>query len=166
MAKIGTGALVFHLEALELGPIVEQVIAANHAYGVQYDVEFDLRETLPGVRVNVDRDRLIQVLTNLLSNAAKFSPPGSAVIVTLTRHQDMIRTTVIDRGSGIPAELCDRIFEKFVQADSSNTRRQGGTGLGLSIAKAIVTRLGGQIGFTTEVGSGTSFYVDLPEYRA
>ena len=93
----------------------------------------------------VDPDRFIQVVTNLLSNALKFSPPGAVVDVAAEQHGDNVRITVRDRGPGIPAEFKARIFQKFAQA---NGAKQGtGTGLGLCIVREIVTRMHGQIGF-------------------
>ena len=97
--------------------------------------------------VLVDRDRLTQVLTNILSNAAKFSPRGAAVHVTIRAETDSVHVTVRDRGPGIAPEFQPRIFQRFAQADSSDSRAKGGTGLGLSIAKTIMERLGGSIGF-------------------
>lgn len=82
------------------------------------------------------------------------------------RHKDKaVRVSVTDHGSGIPEEFRNRIFQKFAQADSSDNRQKGGTGLGLSICKAIIERLGGEIGFETEVNVGTTFYFDLPEWQ-
>ncbi|MDX2212891.1 MAG: CHASE4 domain-containing protein [Oculatellaceae cyanobacterium bins.114] len=163
--KIESGAIDFNLEPIELEPLVEQAIAANRAYGDQFTVEFVVRETIPGVYVKADGDRLSQVLTNLLSNAAKFSRPHSTVDITISRHQESIRVAVTDQGYGIPTEFHNRIFQKFAQADASNSRQKGGTGLGLSISKAIIEKLGGQIGFQTELGTGTMFYFDLPEWQ-
>jgi signal transduction histidine kinase len=107
----------------------------------------------------------MQVMTNLLSNAAKFSPRGDTVVVAAERQGTQVRVSVTDRGPGIPEEFRHRVFQKFAQADSSTTRDKGGTGLGLSISKAIIERLGGRIGFTTGPGSGTTFHFDLPEWR-
>ena len=163
--KIESGKMVFDLKPQELMPLVEQAIEANHAYAEQFGVTIVLRHAKPGAMVNVDADRLTQVLTNLLSNAAKFSPRNAPVEVAVSRRDGALRVAVTDHGPGIPAEFHDRIFQKFAQADSSDTRQKGGTGLGLSISKAIVERLGGQIGFTTALGGGTTFYVDLPEWR-
>ena len=114
------------------------------------------------MRVNGDVDRITQVVANLLSNAAKFSPPGIPVTVTMTPWRSKVRVSVRDQGPGIPEEFRDRIFQKFSQADSSDTRLKGGTGLGLNISKAIVEKHGGSIGFETQVGSGTTFYFELP----
>jgi CheY-like chemotaxis protein len=80
-------------------------------------------------------------------------------------NDHVVRIAVADRGPGIPLEFHKRIFQKFAQADSSDTRQKGGTGLGLNIAKAIVERMGGRIGFETQVGVGTKFYVDLLAHR-
>jgi CheY-like chemotaxis protein len=113
--------------------------------------------------VEVDSDRLIQVLTNLLSNAAKFSPKGEVVTVSVGRSEGRFRIAVSDRGPGIPPEFRDRIFQKFSQADSSDRRAKGGTGLGLSISKAIVENHGGSLSFSTETGKGSTFFIDLPE---
>lgn len=162
--KIESGKMSFALRPVELMPLVEQAIAANQAYAEQFNVTLLLTATLPDVEVNVDSQRLIQVLTNLLSNAAKFSPPGETVAVSVTQQDQMIRISVKDQGSGIPQEFRDRIFQKFAQADSSDARQKGGTGLGLSIAKAIIERLNGQIGFETEPNVGTTFYCDLPQW--
>ena len=105
---------------------------------------------------------LQQILANLLSNAAKFSPAGSRIDLWASRTGDTLRIGVTDRGSGIPDEFRDKIFQKFSQADASDARQKGGTGLGLSISKAIVERMHGEIGFESGVGAGTTFWVDLP----
>jgi signal transduction histidine kinase len=79
--------------------------------------------------------------------------------------RDTVRVTVTDHGPGIPEEFRDRVFQKFSQADASDSRAKGGTGLGLSISKAIVERFGGSIGFDTSPDQGTTFYFDLPEWK-
>jgi PAS domain S-box-containing protein len=165
MEKIEAGRLDFVCAPLELSALLARSIEANVSYGAQFGVTFKLAQMAPDAWVYVDGDRLMQVFTNLLSNAAKFSPPNSAVHVAISRHEDMLRVSIADRGPGIPKSFHSRIFGKFAQADSSDTRQKGGTGLGLSIAKAIVEQLGGKISFITELGVGTTFYVDLPEWH-
>ncbi|OLP20332.1 hypothetical protein BST81_00930 [Leptolyngbya sp. 'hensonii'] len=161
--KIESGKMHFEMKPLALVPLVEQAIVANQAYGEQFKVQFVLEHDLTEVKINGDSNRLMQVMANLLSNAAKFSPPGSTVEVTVRRKNlETVRVTVRDHGPGIPEEFRYRIFQKFAQADTSTTRQKGGTGLGLSISKAIVERLGGTIGFETEMGVGTAFYFELP----
>ncbi len=163
--KIESGRIEFDLSALELSPLVRQAIEANQAFADQFSVSLVLARDLPGAMVHADGDRITQVLTNLLSNAAKFSPEGGAVEVSLARRDDGVRVEVADHGDGIPEEFRERIFSKFAQADASSTRKRQGTGLGLSIAKAIVDKHDGRIGFDTETGAGTTFFFELPEWR-
>src|SRR5262249_29942227 len=106
--------------------------------------------------------RLMQVMTNLLSNAAKFSPPGAQVRVRASHSGGSIQIEVQDQGTGIPEAFRSRIFEKFAQADATSSRRFDGTGLGLSITRQLVQAMGGSIGFTTAVGEGTTFFFQLP----
>jgi len=142
-------------------PLVEQAIEANTAYADSFDVRFVLAATAVDAEVTVDAHRLLQVMANLLSNAAKFSPRDVAVEVIVQQHDDKVRVAVNDRGPGIPAEFRGHLFEKFSQADSSDARSRSGTGLGLAICKAIVEQMGGKIGFESEVGIGTTFFFEL-----
>ena len=101
--------------------------------------------------------------TNLLSNAIKFSHRIMEVVVTATeKGTDVARISIRNHGAGISADFKPRIFERFAQADATNTRQKGGTGLGLSIVKQIVDRLGGDVGFADAPGGGTIFHVELP----
>jgi signal transduction histidine kinase len=163
--KIESGEMRFDLKVVELAPLLVEAIAANEGFAAQHGVTLNLLGGGEAVRVDVDSDGLLQVLTNLLSNAVKFSPTGGTVDVSLRRIEGRVRVEVRDWGPGIPDEFRSRIFQKFSQADSSDTRQKGGTGLGLNISKAIVERLGGTIGFETPSGAGTMFYFELPESR-
>lgn len=165
MEKIESGKIEFQLKPVELMPVLRQALESNRAYGEQYDVSFELESDLPGIMLNVDANRLMQILANLLSNAAKYSPAGDKVMVDVMRIGNRIRVTVKDHGSGIPEQFRDRIFQKFAQADSSDTRKKGGTGLGLSITKAIVEQMGGSIGFNSEPDVLTIFFVEFPVWQ-
>jgi signal transduction histidine kinase/DNA-binding response OmpR family regulator len=163
--KLMAGKLHFDLLPHELMPIVEQAIAENQSYAEQYQVVFSLTEHAEGLSVEVDALRLHQVLANLLSNAAKFSPAGGVVEVGVRSMGERVRVFVKDRGPGIPAAFQGRIFEKFAQADASDVRKKGGTGLGLAITRELVERMGGSIGFETVPGQGSCFFFDLPVWQ-
>jgi signal transduction histidine kinase len=159
---IESGKMRFDLQVVQLEPLIRQALASNEGFAAQHKVRFELRAPDQPTWVRTDADRLSQVVTNLLSNAVKFSPAGAAVEVAIETREDRVRVEVRDHGSGIPEEFHTRIFQKFSQADSSDTRQSGGTGLGLNISKAIVERLGGSLGFTTDIGHGTMFFFELP----
>ncbi len=162
LEKAESGRLEFRLETLRVKPIVQHAIDVNRSYAQGFGATFELDARSDDANVLVDRDRLVQVLTNLLSNAAKFSPPGGVVTVRVRGGYDSVTISVHDQGPGIPEQFQSRIFEKFAQADSSDSRAKGGTGLGLSIVKTIVERLGGGVGFDSAAGEGTTFFVTLP----
>jgi PAS domain S-box-containing protein len=161
--KIESGRMDFHLRPIRLMAVVAGAIEANRAYAEKYGVAYQLETGLPDAVVEADPDRLTQVITNLLSNATKFSPRGDAVSIAVVRRGPMVRVSVADRGPGIPETFRSRIFHRFAQADASDSRQKGGTGLGLSISKALVEKMGGRIGFDTIADAGTRFYFDLPE---
>jgi signal transduction histidine kinase len=166
MEKIEAGKMEFHSKPTELEPLLKQALEGNNAYAEQFNVSYELVSELSEMMVNVDANRLMQVFSNLLSNAAKFSPKGGKVLVAVERIDHRIRVSVKDNGPGVPDEFKGKIFQQFAQADSSNTRKKGGTGLGLSIAKAIIEQMGGSIGFDSQPNVQTAFYVELPEWMA
>jgi signal transduction histidine kinase len=117
---------------------------------------------MSGIRVKVDSHRLYQVLANLFSNAAKFSPEGGEVRVLASAADGRVRVSVTDRGPGIPEAFHSHIFEKFAQADASDTRQQGGSGLGLAITRELVERMDGIVDFDSVPGEGATFWFELP----
>jgi signal transduction histidine kinase len=162
--KMEVGRMELLLQTVALDALLEQSVDSMRPFGQQLGVGFRLSISAPGARVRVDPDRLAQVMDNLLSNAAKFSPTGGTVRIDLARQGTDLRVSVTDRGPGIPHAFQGRVFEKFAQFGTSSARHKGGTGLGLSIARAIVERLGGTIGFSSEPGGETRFHFDLPEW--
>ena len=160
--KIKSGRLEIHIESVPVRALLQQALAVNQSYGAKYQVRFELEEVAADAEVAADPGRLLQVMANLLSNAAKFSPAGSAVQVRALDQGTHMRFEIEDHGIGIPAEFRKRVFEKFAQADSSNSRRFDGTGLGLNITQQLVKAMGGTVGFTTTTDVGTIFYFELP----
>ena len=162
MEKLAASKMRFELRAQPLIPLVEQCLQSMRDYAQQYQVTLVLTQQAAGVRVQVDGSRLQQVLSNLLSNAAKFSPQGGQIEVAVHQDNSTVRIEVTDHGPGIPAAYKSRIFHQFSQADSSDSRQKGGTGLGLAISKELIERMHGTIGFESQEGCGACFYVELP----
>ncbi len=160
--KIESGRMQYQLKVQPLMPMVEAAVASTAAYAAPYIVGLTLDSDDSDPKVSFDHDRMTQVMVNLLSNAVKFSQAGQQVRVKVETRGDKARISVTDHGPGIPEEFQARIFQKFAQADGSNTRRVEGTGLGLSICQQLVQGHGGAISFETETGKGTTFHVDLP----
>ncbi len=165
LEKIESGRLDFEFKPADLVTIANQALSANEGYGQQHGVKLVLREAPPSASVWADAHRLLQVFANLISNAVKYSPPGGTVELSLQAVSAGWRVGVRDHGSGIPEEFKQRMFQRFAQADSSDTRQKGGTGLGLSITKAIVERHSGSIGYTSQADQGTEFFFVLPHWQ-
>jgi len=162
LQKLTAGKISLEIVPLEVRPTLEEALAGIRAFADELQVELRLVAAATGLRVLADRRRLVQVLLNLLSNAIKFSPTGQTVETGATAGDGRVVLYVADRGPGIPEAFRSRLFEKFSQADASSRRTSGGSGLGLTIAKELVEAMGGSIRFDTEVGIGTTFYVELP----
>lgn len=163
LEKIKAGKMEFIFQEYEVMPLIKESIQLNDAYAKQYNVKYEIAEYLDNAFINVDKNKFIQILTNLLSNAAKFSFKDEIIKVSVTRNKNMVSVSVINKGAGIPEESYSRLFESFSQVDSSDSRKKGGTGLGLSITKSIVQKMGGNIGFTSKLNDITNFYFELPE---
>ncbi len=162
LAKLDAGRVEWHFEEIDLTGIIEHVVAtikplvdARHI-----SLKRDVAKDLP--LIQGDRDRLVQVLINLASNAVKFSDHG---VITIEAHQehDTIMVSVVDTGIGIAPENCDKVFDKFHQIGDTLTDKPKGTGLGLSICKEIVEHHGGRIWVESELGKGSVFRFTLPQ---
>jgi len=162
--KIESGKLTLFPEALALGELIAESLALNRGFADRFKVRLVTAGEVPAVTINADRKRMLQVMTNLLSNAAKFSPEGGTVEVAVAITDDSVRVGVSDSGPGIPESFRERIFGRFAQADMSHTRQKGGTGLGLSICKRMLEMMGGKIGFSDRTGGGTTFWFELPKH--
>jgi len=164
--KIESGKLNLAPEVMPVDELVREAMVLNKAFGERFKVRFQSHGDAPERKVHADRKRLLQVMTNLLSNAAKFSPEGAVVDITTEDAGGAVRVAVHDRGSGIPEAFRTRIFGRFTQADSTATRQKGGTGLGLAICKRLVELMHGRIGFDDRPGGGTTFWFELPRHAA
>ncbi len=162
MQKIEAGNMTFAPCIMEVGPLIKQAVEVNLAYAEQFSINLKIINNQNNIQINADSGRLMQVLYNLISNAVKFSPAGNTVELNSIAVDGYINISVTDHGTGIPASFHNKLFEKFTQADSSNTRKTGSTGLGLSISKAIIEKHEGTISFSTEEGVGSCFWFKLP----
>ena len=161
--KMEAGKIELHREKLNLVELLKQSVESNEQFAGKYEVGLEFNNAATEqINVDADSDKIIQALTNLISNAVKYSPKGDTVNVDLSLDNDLAKVEVKDNGAGIPDEFKDKIFQKFSQADTSTTKKVGGTGLGLSITKAIIEMHGGYINFESELNKGTNFYFTLP----
>jgi PAS domain S-box-containing protein len=161
--KLEFGQTEIQLIATDLNPLLQQALAQNQGYADSFNVRLHLDSALPSpLLVAIDTLRLQQVLSNLISNAVKFSPAQGRVDIHAHLLDGQVEVAVRDYGVGIAEEFRARIFQKFAQADGSDTRTRGGTGLGLSICKTLMERMHGEIGYHSVLGEGSTFYVRLP----
>ncbi len=161
LEKLEADRMDFEMISGDLREAVSQAVTSNLGYAEKFGVELRLLDVPPAAPALFDNHRLQQVLSNLISNAVKFSPEGATVDVSLTALADQWRISIRDRGRGIPESFRGKIFQRFSQADSSDAREKGGTGLGLSISRAIVEKHNGKIGFHDGDGGGTEFFFVL-----
>ncbi len=141
LERLDAGRMELDRRPSALGDVTATALHAVEALAGAAGVS--LVNTVGGIRLLADPDRIVQALVNLLGNAVKFSPRGGSVTVSAEPRGHMALISVIDQGPGIPAEKLDSIFERFTQVDSSDARDKGGTGLGLAITRAIIERHGG-----------------------
>ncbi|MDT0684099.1 ATP-binding protein [Roseicyclus sp. F158] len=164
LEKIEAGKMDFVCRTMDLAGFLKESMEINGGYGDEFGVSFEGEGLDDGPRqVIANADRLMQVVSNLLSNACKYSSPGSAVKIALSDAGIDWRISVTDTGPGISEDQRDQVFEKFSQVRPTDGKPRVGTGLGLSIVKAIVERHDGRIDFESDVGYGTTFFVDLPK---
>ncbi|MPS31466.1 MULTISPECIES: response regulator [unclassified Salinivibrio] len=163
--KIAAGQLYFDMHVQPIDSILEQCLEENKAYGAERQVDIILNSETADVEVRVDKQRLKQVMANLISNAIKFSPDGASVVIDSTVNEKQVIVSVTDQGCGIAEDFRPKLFEKFAQADSTDTRQKGGTGLGLAITRELIENMSGTINVESTEGKGSRFYFQLPLYE-
>jgi two-component system sensor histidine kinase VicK len=167
LERIGSGKAELHLMMCSLDDLITRTITLQQAGAVRANIRFVVEAN--NVQVYADPDRILQTLTNLISNAIKFSPQASTVpseirITAVPVGSDEALIEVCDFGRGIPEDKLQQIFERFKQVDASDSRAKGGTGLGLAICRSIVTQHGGHIWATSRLGEGATFHFTLPTH--
>jgi two-component system, OmpR family, phosphate regulon sensor histidine kinase PhoR len=151
--------------AVRLDELVTQVLNRMRLQAERHGIALTAARTEP-VTALADRDRILQVITNLVDNAIKFTPDGGAVELSVGSTAGEALITVTDTGRGIPADDLTRIFDRFYRVDRSRSRGAGGTGLGLAIARHIVEAHGGRITVSSRINAGSTFTVSLPHVSA
>ncbi len=165
LALADAGQLSFHYEATDPSALVARTTDAFQAQAAESRIALacDIAADIP--RLNIDAQRIEQVLRNLISNALRYTPVGGSVSVKLNRDGNAVRIAVSDTGPGIPPEALAHVFERFWRGDKSRARVRGGAGLGLAIARQWVQAHGGQIGVESTSGHGATFWFTLPLER-
>ncbi|MDR3616103.1 MAG: ATP-binding protein [Candidatus Obscuribacterales bacterium] len=163
LKKLEAGKMELSMTDVAPQDIVDQALASLLAMAAESKVALQA-EVKCNSLFKADPDRVLQMLINLIGNAIKFSPEQSTVkIVVEPRKSNRLRFSVVDQGIGIPSHQLPKLFGRFQQLDSSDTRPKGGTGLGLAITKALAEQHGGRIGVESEIGKGSTFWFELPQ---
>lgn len=159
--KFEAGKMVMDISPIDITKLVKEAVEANRNYQSSMNIMFKTSGLDNAVYVNADYNRLMQVMANVLSNAVKFSKSGGTVEILLENGASKVRISIKDYGEGIPHDAKHKVFAQFEQVNGSNQRKVGGTGLGMYITKKIMDGHVGNIDFSSELGKGTTFYIEL-----
>ena len=160
MSRLEADALEVSRRPRPLADVIDFIRDRLDNLTTRHQLRVDIPDDLPPV--NVDEQRIGEVLTNLVENAVKFSDDGTAIVIGARRDGQEVIMSVTDEGIGIPGEIHERIFERFFQGDGRKTGRRKGTGLGLAICRGIVEAHGGRIWVESQPGKGARFSFSLP----
>jgi PAS domain S-box-containing protein len=163
--NIESGKTKFKFKVTDIGAIVNEAITVNKAYADKNGLHIRLTQSVKDVKVDIDQELLLQVMTNLISNAIKFSPQDGEVSLAVVKRGEYVRVSVSDQGPGIPESMQPHIFHQYVHPEAAPSREKEGIVLGLKLSKAIIEKFGGTMSFLTSPMNGTVFYFDLPQSR-
>ncbi len=159
--KLEAGMLELHITDIDIEDLVNRTKESLNSFA--HEANVTLRTDVQAKNsIQADKDRITQVLTNLVSNAVKFSPENAEVLIQVVRKGGNLRFSIIDHGPGISISNQDKLFKMFQQVDSSDSRPKGGTGLGLAISKTLILQHGGTIGVDSKPDEGATFWFELP----
>lgn len=162
-AQLESGRVELHPQRVLANDVIKRAEKLVHVQFEQRSITYERRDCSENIAMLADPDRVLQVMLNLLTNAAKFTPEGGKVWVTCESAESQIRIHVCDTGVGIPRESLASVFDPFVQVETAtDTARRKGVGLGLSISRDLIRAMGGDIGVSSEVGKGSQFTIGLP----
>ncbi|MDB9496540.1 response regulator [Spirulina major CS-329] len=164
LERLESGELQMEKKSYTILELVEQAIAAMQPMAQKQEITLNYHEIPTTLKVWVDGDQILQILTNLINNAIKFSPAQSAITIHTEVQDHLVKVLVNDQGRGIAPEQCDRIFERFKQVKTEDQNVYKGTGLGLAICREIIRHHQGSIWAESEVGQGSTFIFTLPQY--
>jgi signal transduction histidine kinase len=163
LSRIESGTVSYHLAPVAIDPLLTSLDALVAPQAAAKELALHYAPSTPDLAVLADREKLRQVLLNLISNAIRFTPPGGRVTLTAeTRDAGTVAVMVEDTGVGIPDEKLEHIFEPFVQLDRSLTQVREGVGLGLAISRDLARGMGGELTVESAIGKGSCFTLTLP----
>ncbi len=160
ISKLESGKISFHLEPLDIKDVISKALESFEGQSSKHTIRLEVKGEIPIMML--DRDMLINVINNLVSNGIKYSPEGGEILVSIERRKGEVWVSVKDEGIGLAPEMHKKVFDKFFRVDSSLTRETWGTGLGLATVKYIVEGFGGKIWVESELGKGSKFIFTLP----
>jgi len=163
IAYIESGRQKITKSDFEIGPVLKDMVNLIAPVAAEKQIALERPADLNGMRVRADRLLLYQALTNLVTNAVKYSPAGTTVRINVSNGNEAIRFQIADEGFGIPAEEASKIFEKFYRRGNKETREQSGFGLGLAFVREVAVRHGGDIAVQSEIGKGSVFTLSIPK---
>jgi signal transduction histidine kinase len=163
LQKIESGSMSYNIDMIDVVDLVRHSVTANEPYADQLGIKLEFESVSQPIVALGDFQRLSQVLSNILSNAAKFSAPKSTVTITVLEREGRVRVSVCDTGIGLAEADAAKVFDRFSQIDATDSRSFSGTGLGMNISRRIMEAHGGLISYTKNAGPGTTFFIELDQ---